>query len=162
MVPSDELVWSADWAWGLPLIVVTVVFHVMGLGLFNEKFVSRMERAVAGRHSTAIFGAVMSVTVLLATILHGVEAAIWAAAYRLLGGLPDVKSAMLYSLSSMTTYGHANVYLQQHWRLMGALEALNGIILFGLTTAFLFSTIQRVWPLGARGWDARQARPDEH
>jgi hypothetical protein len=33
---------------------------------------------------------------------------------------------------------------------MGALEALNGIILFGLTTAFLFSKIQRVWPLGHR------------
>jgi len=154
MGQSDELVWSADWAWSLPLIVATVVFHVLGLGLFNEKFVSRMERAVAGRHSTAIFGAAMSATVLLATILHGIEAAMWAVAYQLLGALADVKSAMLYSLSSMTTYGHANVYLQPHWRLMGALEALNGIILFGLTTAFLFSTIQRVWPLGARGRDA--------
>ena len=156
MVPSDELIWSADWAWSLPLIVVTVVFHVLGLGLFNEEFVSRMAGAVAGRHSTAMFGVVMSATVLVATILHGVEAAIWAAAYRFLGALPDVKSAMLYSLSSMTTYGHANVYLRQHWQLMGALEALNGIILFGLTTAFLFSAIQSVWPLGARAWDAQR------
>ena len=47
----------------------------------------------------------------------------------------------------MTTYGHAPVFLANHWQLMGALEALNGIILFGLTTAFLFSRIQRVWSL---------------
>jgi hypothetical protein len=57
---------------------------------------------------------------------------------------------MLYSLSAMTTYGHANLYLKDQWRLMGALEALNGMLLFGLTTAFLFAMIQRVWPLGSR------------
>ena len=33
---------------------------------------------------------------------------------------------------------------------MGALEALNGMLLFGLTTAFLFAMIQRVWPIGSR------------
>jgi hypothetical protein len=33
---------------------------------------------------------------------------------------------------------------------MGALEALNGMLSFGLTTAFLFAIIQRVWPLGSR------------
>jgi len=88
---------------------------------------------------------------LLATILHGVEAAAWAAAYRLLGALPNTRSAMLYSLSAMTSYGHANLFLEEQWQLMGALEALNGMLLFGLTTAFLFALIQRVWPLGSRG-----------
>jgi hypothetical protein len=57
---------------------------------------------------------------------------------------------MLYSLSAMTAYGHANLYLQAHWQLMGALEAVNGMLLFGLTTAFLFAMIQGVWPLGRR------------
>jgi hypothetical protein len=41
--------------------------------------------------------------------------------------------------------------LEAHWQLMGALEALNGMLLFGLTTAFLFAVIQKVWPLGSRG-----------
>jgi hypothetical protein len=156
MVPNRDVLWSADWAWSLPLIVVTVVLHVLGLGLFNEVFVSRMPGTVKGRHSTTMFGVVMGATVLVATVLHGIEAAIWATAYLFLGALPDAKSAMLYSLSSMTTYGHASVFLRDHWQLMGALEALNGIILFGLTTAFMFGTIQRVWPLGARGWDAHR------
>ena len=51
----------------------------------------------------------------------------------------------------MTSYGHANLFLEQQWQLMGALEALNGMLLFGLTTAFLFAVIQKVWPLGSRG-----------
>jgi hypothetical protein len=46
---------------------------------------------------------------------------------------------------------HANLFLEEQcleeqWQLMGALEALNGMLLFGLTTAFLFAMIQKVWP----------------
>jgi hypothetical protein len=52
---------------------------------------------------------------------------------------------MLYSLSAMTTYGHATVYLEDRWELMGALESLNGTLLFGLTTAFLYAMIREVW-----------------
>jgi hypothetical protein len=88
----------------------------------------------------------MGVTTLLATGLLALEAGIWAGAYRILGAMPDNHSAMLYSLSAITSYGHAEVFLAKHWRLMGALEALNGMLLFGLTTAFLYGHIQRVWP----------------
>ena len=95
------------------------------------------------------FAVVMGVATLLATVLHGIEAATWATTYRLLNALPDAKSAMLYSLSAMTSYGHANLFEEQ-WQMMGALEALNGMLLFGLTTAFLFAMIQKVWPLGNR------------
>jgi hypothetical protein len=44
----------------------------------------------------------------------------------------------------MTSYGHANLYLEGRWQLMGAMEALNGWLLFGLTTAFLFGMIEKV------------------
>jgi len=54
---------------------------------------------------------------------------------------------MLYSLGAMTSYGHADVYLEDRWRLLGAIEAVNGLILFGLTTAFLYAAIHQVWPL---------------
>ncbi len=72
------------------------------------------------------------------------EASIWATAYHGLGSLPDFKSTMLYSLSAMTSYGHANLFLEPQWQMMGALEALNGMLLPGLTTAFLFSMIQKI------------------
>ena len=84
-------------------------------------------------------------------LLHAVEAGIWAAVYWALGAVPDSKSAMLYSLNAITTYGHSDVALAGHWQLMGALEALNGMLLFGLTTAFLYGILQRVWPAVPRG-----------
>jgi hypothetical protein len=57
----------------------------------------------------------LGVAALSATVLHGIEAATWATAYRLLGALPDTRSAMLYSLSAMTSYGHANLFLEEQW-----------------------------------------------
>lgn len=53
---------------------------------------------------------------------------------------------MLCSLGPVTTYGHASLTLAPGWQLMGTLEALNGWILFGLTTAFLFTVMQKAWP----------------
>jgi hypothetical protein len=132
--------WGANWAWGLPLIVLTVVFHAYGLGLLNKEAVrlnSKERLPHFSRDSNFLIGG----TALLATILHAIECIIWAFTYRLVGASPDSKSAVLYSLSAMTSYGHANLYLEPRWQLMGALEALNGWILFGLTTAFLFTVV---------------------
>jgi hypothetical protein len=75
------------------------------------------------------------------------ETLLRAGAFRFLGAVADAKSAMLYSLNAMTTYGHESVSLEQHWQMMGALEALNGMLLFGLTTAFLFAMIQERNPV---------------
>ena len=142
--------WNANWAWGLPLIVLNVVVHVLGLGLINDKVVRTLSGVMERQHFTLVFAVAMSVVVLLVTILHSIEAVVWAIAYRLLGAMPDNRSAILYSLGALTTYGHANLFLADHWKMMGALEALNGILLFGLTTAFLFAMIQQVWSLGSR------------
>jgi hypothetical protein len=62
-----------------------------------------------------------------------------------------LKAAALYSLGAITTYGHTNLLLEKHWQLMGAIEALNGWLLFGLTTAFLFWLIQEVSPSNRAG-----------
>lgn len=137
--------WTADWAWGFPLIVLTVLIHVLGLGLVRQQALRFSGRKKASRHSIAIFVTVMGSATLLATALHGIEAGIWAVAYRILGALPDNKTAMLYSLNAVTSYGHTNIDLTEHWQLMGALEALNGWLLFGLTTAFLFGILEKVW-----------------
>ena len=63
---------------------------------------------------------------------------------RFLNALPDNRTAMLYSLNALTSYGHANLQLDNRWHLMGAMEALNGWLLFGLSTAFLFAMIERL------------------
>jgi MFS superfamily sulfate permease-like transporter len=150
MHPTGVGTWTGDWAWSLPLIVLTVVIHVCGLALIGESVVKVLAESADRRRFIFKFAVVMAVTSLLATILHGIEGAIWAAAYSFLGALPDARTAMLYSISAMTSYGHAALYLKDKWQMMGALEALNGMLLFGLTTAFLFAMIQRVWPIGSR------------
>ena len=142
--------WSADWAWGLPLIVLTVVIHVFGLGLIGVKVSHISRRALERRHPTVVFVMVLGATTLLATCLHALEAGMWAEAYRLLDALPDARSSMLYSLNAITSYGHASLTLEDHWQLMGAMESLNGWLLLGLTTAFLFSMINKVWSYGRK------------
>jgi hypothetical protein len=138
--------WGVDWAWGLPLIAVTVVFHAYGLGMIGRMTTVHLAGNGPIRNISAVSVLAMGGTALFATLLHGFECTLWAASYRVVGAASDNRSAMLYSLSAMTTYGHENVRLAAGWQLMGALEALNGWILFGLTTAFLFSVLQKAWP----------------
>ncbi len=150
-VTESQLGWSGNWAWGAPLIVTTVIIHVLGLGLISRGVGRVSSGRVEHRHPMVTFVAIMGATTLLATSLHALEAGIWGSAYLLVGALPNSRTAMLYSLSAMTSYGHANLFLEDHWRLMGAMEALNGWLLFGLSTAFLFGMIDKVGLLGNRG-----------
>jgi hypothetical protein len=141
---EPESPWGADWMWGCPLIVLTVIIHVLGLG-----FISQRAILISGnilKRPIAAFVTVIGATTLLATVLHAVETIIWAVAYRAIGAMPDNKTAVLFSLGAMTTYGHESLYLEKPWRLLGAIEALNGWLLFGLSTAFLFWLIQEVSP----------------
>jgi hypothetical protein len=145
----DAATWSTDWAWSLPLMLLNVMIHVFGLLLINDA-VSRVRRDVAGLRRFTKFAAVIGAAVLLIIVLHTIEAATWALAYLLLDALPTGKVAMLYSLGAMTSYGHANLFLAPQWQMMGVLQSLTGVLLFGLTTAFMYAMIQTVWqPRGA-------------
>jgi hypothetical protein len=154
------VVWHANWAWGLPLIVVTVVIHALGLGWVNHKGMEVFNRNEDNRHPMAVFAVVISSVILIATALHAAEAGLWAACYQFLGAQPDFKSAMLYSLGAMTTSG-SGLHLEDRWRLMGAIEALSGWLLFGLTTAYLFSAIQQGFHIEARSYK-RESRVTTH
>jgi hypothetical protein len=141
---DSATVWDANWAWSLPLIVITVIFHVIGLVLLNEQVIRARRFLHSGRGFLATFSVVLGTATLVAILLHAVEAGMWAGVYVLIGALPDGRSALLYSLSAITTYGHEHFDLAAHWQLMGALEALDGMILFGLTTAFLYGMIREL------------------
>ena len=142
--------WSNNWAWGLPLIVLTVLVHAFGLVLIRDTIALRLPAILHARRSSTVLAILIVVTVLLLTVLHAGEALAWAAAYVALGARPDLSSAILYSLNAMTSYGHAHLFLARHWQLMGAIEALNGMMLFGLSTAFLFAVLREHWPAKAR------------
>jgi hypothetical protein len=142
--PSVVVPWSSDWLWALPLSVVTVIIHVLGLFVIRQRF-DRVLIHAPLRRMRIIAMLFMAGTTVSVTLLHGLEASIWTVAFRVLHALPDNKSAMLFSLNAMTTFGHSGTNLEEHWLMMGALEALNGWILFGLSTAFLYAMIQEAW-----------------
>ncbi|MGC2527306.1 MAG: hypothetical protein WA639_06140 [Candidatus Acidiferrum sp.] len=142
MSPESVVPWIANWAWALPLIILTVIFHAAGLGLIGRRVSLMLSGTGRLRNLTAASIVALGSAALSATVLHALEGFIWAETYRLIGALQGNKSAMLYSLNAMTSYGHENLELAPGWQMMGALEALNGWILFGLTTAFLFSVMQ--------------------
>lgn len=93
-------------------------------------------------HITAIMIAVVTVMGLLLAMLHGIEAAFWAAAYLWLGALDSPEAALLYSLDSMATRGASGSVLQPHWQILGALEAGDGMLLFGISAASIFTLMQ--------------------
>jgi hypothetical protein len=106
--------WSNNWAWGLPLIVLTVLVHAFSLVVIRDRVVLELPLRLRARRSEFVLALLMIVTVLSLTVLHAVEANAWAGAYVILGARADFASAMLYSLSAMTTYGHADVFLAKH------------------------------------------------
>jgi hypothetical protein len=153
---SDKLpTWYTNWIASLPLILLTVLIHVSGLAAIKNRAIDLVERAAARGSRNFVFVLMIGCTVVLVTVLHAIDAAVWAVAYLLLGALPDSHSAMLYSLGAMTTYGNANVNLEAQWQLMGVVESLNGVILFGFSVATLFSINDRT-PAGTR----KKARHD--
>lgn len=148
---GDASVWDGNWAWSLPLILITVILHVIGLVFITERVIHAKRFLTRQRRFLVGLSIILGAATLVAIVLHAVEAAIWAGVYLVLGALPDSKSALLYSLSAMTTYGHEHFDLANHWQLMGALEALNGMILFGLTTAFLYGMIRELLAVRRNG-----------
>jgi len=143
-------VWSVDWIWGIPLTVTTLVAHVVFLGIFDRQLVrlSRMPWFSASPQFGFIL--IMSAAALLAVLLHAAEAFMWALAYLWLGALPDSRTALLFSMEAQTSFGHDSLFLEPNWRMLGSMEALVGVMLFGLTVAFLFSMMQRVGPANER------------
>ena len=102
--------WTSDWAWGLPVLVSTVVAHVCAFVMIGLA-VMRVAPRPSGRRRPGRFILAVALTALFAATLHGLEAALWAAVFVGLGALPDVHDAMLYSLGAITSYGHVGIYL---------------------------------------------------
>lgn len=79
------------------------------------------------------------------TLAAWFEAAVWASAYWLLEALPSFGDALYFSMVTFTTLGYGDVTLAKEWRMLGALQAANGIVIFGWTTALIVAAVQRLF-----------------
>ena len=145
-----------NWTWCLLLIALTIAMHVAGVismplaGVCIRARIESRNHLTLPRAAAIQIGLIGTVGLLLAA-LHGVEAALWAAAYWWLGALSSPAAALLYSVDSMSTRGASGLTLEPHWRMMGALEAMDGMLLFGISTAYIFAMMQAYWSLMTRG-----------
>jgi voltage-gated potassium channel Kch len=76
-------------------------------------------------------------------LLHLLEISLWAFVYYWSQSLPDLDSAYYFSAVTYTTTGYGDIVLPQPWRMVGAVEALTGILMCGWSTAFFFAVVTR-------------------
>jgi hypothetical protein len=139
----------SSWTWGLILIVLTTGIHSFGIALLALLGMRiRVYLTSRGPHFWEAIGLLTIGVVVMGlslAVLHGVEAALWAGAYLTLGALDTPADAMLFSVDSMTTRGASGLTPHQHWQVMGALEAIAGMLMFGISTAYMFFVMQFNW-----------------
>ncbi len=87
------------------------------------------------------------VIVAFAAILlgHTLQVWIWALALKLFTSIESLEDAVYFALVTSTTLGYGDVTLERKWRLFGAMAAVNGLLTFGLSTAFLLEVFAKVY-----------------
>lgn len=73
------------------------------------------------------------------------QIALWAGVYLLMGAIDKMETALYFSTVTFITLGYGDVVIDERWRLVAEFEAVNGIIIFGLTTAAVVAAVQRVF-----------------
>ena len=86
---------------------------------------------------------VMAVTVLMLMIAHTVEIFVWSLAYAAVGAAPADSDLLDFAFVNYTTLGYGDVTPLKEWRLIGPMTAMNGILMFGWSTAVLFEVLRK-------------------
>ena len=81
---------------------------------------------------------------LVTAAAHLFPIGLWAAAYLMIGEFSTFDSAFYYSAQNYTALGYGDVLLSARWRLLGPLESINGLLLFGLSTGIMFAVMSRL------------------
>ena len=151
---DGDLPGLGEWAWGLSLIALTIAIHAVGvvmIALAQLRIRSRLAKRHLGfHHLTPIVISLVAVAGLLLAILHGVEAAIWAGAFLWLGAIDLPLDATSLSAGSD---GHARRLGPDVAAALandGRAGNVDGMLLFGISTAFIFAPLQAFWSMLSR------------
>ena len=132
---------------GVGMMVLTTIIHATFMVSGMKAAAWRLSRFGRSRGQLMKAALVSGLTawMFLAIVI---EAWAWALLYLfhpLITTLPDLETAFYFSMVTFSTVGYGDVVLTGNWRTLASIQAANGMIIFGWTTALIFVFIQRVY-----------------
>jgi hypothetical protein len=103
-------------------------------------------RSAGLRHTARPRSHLMGVMVLTAAALmvaHTIEVLVWALTYVIVGAAPAGSDLLYFAFVNYTTLGYGDITPVESWRLTGPMTAMNGILMFGWSTAVLFEVLRK-------------------
>jgi hypothetical protein len=128
---------------GASLLVAGLVSFSVAIALV----VSLMSRVIRTGYSGESFWRSVTIMIVITLVMaaaHLMEIVLWAAAFRASSEISTFEKAFYFSAQNYTTLGYGDIILSDRWRLLGPLEAINGVLLFGLSTAVMFAALSRL------------------
>jgi hypothetical protein len=125
------------------LTFVNVVVHVSGFFLLVA-LLQNAKKDHAFSHSRTLMVPFLAAVVLFVIVLHLAEVGMWAAFSWWVGSFDDFQTALYFSLGSYSTVGAGDLALPAEWRVLAGVEAIVGTLMFGLSTALLFTVMNAI------------------
>jgi hypothetical protein len=125
------------------MALVTVVIHAVGL--FGIGHLLRVHAGDQfGYHplSPRGFGLTLAM-VLLLFMVHGLEIWLYAVLFHAIGAIGTFRDAVYFSTTSYAAIGYSDAVMAEPWKLVGAIEGINGLLLLGWSTAFFVTVMSR-------------------
>ncbi len=132
---------------GSMLTVTTVGIHALGTSWWIRRLKRAALPATAFGRQLLPFRLLCS-TALVLLLLHMAEVFPWACTYLTipnLGSLDSWEEATYFATVTFSSLGYGDIVIQGPWRLLSAIQAVNGLLVFGWSTALLFAVVERIW-----------------
>jgi voltage-gated potassium channel len=130
------------------LVVLTLLLQCAGVAALIEWLRRTITRDVNKFGPIYSVGQVVKSTVGI-IVLHGLAILLWASFYRSCC-FRTWELAFYFSASSYATVGYGDVVLPSHWRLLGPLESMTGLLMCGISVSVLFALVSRLLDRDAR------------
>jgi ion channel len=128
---------------GAIAVLCTIIIHALVLSA-AVNFVRRERRLARAGVSFWIDVVIVALVICFALAAHLAEIAVWGLLFMVCGEFQDFGTAYYHSAVNYTTLGYGDLIMTPPWRVLGPLEAANGMLMFGVTTALVFTVIQRL------------------
>lgn len=128
------------------MVLLTVVIHAIGLySVARLLRLEEREEEAEHVHPLSVRGFAATLAVILSLIaLHGVEIWLYAILYNVIGAVEGLRNAVYFSTITYGAIGYSDSAMAENWRLVAAIEGINGIILIGWSTAFFVMVVARM------------------